>query len=255
MQRSIILAENFYEDPLKIRELALKLNYGAAEGHTYPGVNSDQAFLPDEVINKFSSLVGNQVVPANGMLCGNFRLSNVNDTHTQDIHVDPGADWAAVLFLNLPDQCQGGTNFWRHKKYGIEECPRSEEEALRYGCHTFKEIQEKFIYGDGVDRSLWDLTINASMRFNRVVLFRPWMWHSHGCNFGTTRENSRLVQLFFFNEVNSQMRVPEEVIKNTVTLSPVDQMINEFIDHRTNKDAPIMGTPDHPIAPKYFFEE
>jgi hypothetical protein len=32
-----------------------------------------------------------------------------------------------------------------------------------------------------------------------LIMFRPWMWHSNGEWFGTTHENARLVQLFFFH--------------------------------------------------------
>ena len=37
------------------------------------------------------------------------------------------------------------------------------------------------------------------MRFNRLVLLRPWMWHSAGEAFGSTLEDGRLVYLMFFN--------------------------------------------------------
>jgi hypothetical protein len=37
-------------------------------------------------------------------------------------------------------------------------------------------------------------------KFNRLVLFRSWMYHSHFVNFGPPNPaESRLVQLFFFN--------------------------------------------------------
>ena len=37
------------------------------------------------------------------------------------------------------------------------------------------------------------------MRYNRLVIFRTHLWHSHNVNFGDCMENGRLVQLFFFN--------------------------------------------------------
>ena len=36
------------------------------------------------------------------------------------------------------------------------------------------------------------------MRFNRLVLLRPWMWHGSGETFGTGMEDSRLVYLLCF---------------------------------------------------------
>ena len=37
------------------------------------------------------------------------------------------------------------------------------------------------------------------MKYNRIVIFRTDLWHSHNYNFGDNLENGRLVQLFFFN--------------------------------------------------------
>ena len=39
------------------------------------------------------------------------------------------------------------------------------------------------------------------MRFNRLVLYRSWLWHSFTENFGDTLENGRLIQIFFFDFV------------------------------------------------------
>jgi hypothetical protein len=40
--------------------------------------------------------------------------------------------------------------------------------------------------------------MTVPMRFNRLILLRPWLWHTAGMSFGTSNENCRLVQLFFF---------------------------------------------------------
>ena len=36
------------------------------------------------------------------------------------------------------------------------------------------------------------------MGFNRLILYRPWLWHSAGESFGDSVENGRLVQLMQF---------------------------------------------------------
>ncbi|MFQ5347644.1 MAG: hypothetical protein ACE5ED_07350 [Rhodothalassiaceae bacterium] len=36
------------------------------------------------------------------------------------------------------------------------------------------------------------------MRFNRLVLLRPWLWHTAGPGFGNSLENGRLVYLMFY---------------------------------------------------------
>src|SRR5690606_11166195 len=86
--------------------------------------------------------------------------------------------------------------------------------------------------------------------YNRLVLFRPWYWHSHGENFGTTLEDTRLVQLFFFREGETLNLTSDEFHKrlrpnnpekapmiNVGGIDPVSNAINTFKDHRANPPA------------------
>ena len=57
---------------------------------------------------------------------------------------------------------------------------------------------------DSVDDSKWELTTRIPMRFNRLVLLRPWLWHTAGPGFGDTPENGRLVYLMFFQSAPRQ---------------------------------------------------
>ena len=47
----------------------------------------------------------------------------------------------------------------------------------------------------------WELTSVVPMRFNRLILLRPWLYHTAGPSFGDCPENCRLVHLFFFEGV------------------------------------------------------
>ena len=52
---------------------------------------------------------------------------------------------------------------------------------------------------EGKDESKWTELDYIAFKYNSLVMFRPWMWHSNGDWFGTTHEDARLVQLFFFH--------------------------------------------------------
>lgn len=67
------------------------------------------------------------------------------------------------------------------------------------GCQTVEDLWDKIIWPDTNDPEKWEKVMTIPMRFNRLVLFRPWYWHNAGAGFGTTAENGRLVQLYFFN--------------------------------------------------------
>jgi hypothetical protein len=101
---------------------------------------------------------------------------------------------------------------FRHKRYGTDRAHTTDEEAIRtYGMDTCKEVVRNLIYDDGHHLDRWDHLTTLPMKFNRCVLFRPWMWHTSGVDFGDTIENGRLVQLLFFTaaDPNGAMTAPE----------------------------------------------
>jgi len=42
------------------------------------------------------------------------------------------------------------------------------------------------------------MTLRIPMRYNRLILLRPWLWHTAGESFGNSPETARLVYLMFF---------------------------------------------------------
>lgn len=203
MRRRFIVVDDFYKDPYAVRSMALSLEYKAYEGHTYPGKNSTTSIVDERLTDAMSQLVGTRLKPADGQMFGGFRASTKEDTYEQDIHVDPHETsiWAGVIYMNTPQQCAGrsGTITWRHKRLGIETVPDNKEEGAKLGYPKYEDVRRELIYGDGLDRSKWDVVSSAAMKFNRLVLFRPKDWHSHGENFGSTLEDCRLVQIFFLS--------------------------------------------------------
>ena len=197
MKQNIIIVDDFYSQPYEVRKFALECDYKADETHTYPGKNSTQEFYDDDIHGAFESLLQRKLIPSEPN--GYFRISLEDDTFEQDVHIDPFWDWGAVIYLNLPHQCEdeSGTSFWKHKKLGWERCP-TEQTGPVFGYTNYEEIRQGIVYGDGLDRSKWNRYALANMKYNRLVLFDSLLWHSHGSNFGTNMENGRLVQLFFF---------------------------------------------------------
>lgn len=210
MKQQLIIVDDFYQDPLAVREFALNCNYDAYEGHTYPGENSVEALNPPGQIEAFKKILGAQYEPTRTGMFGQFRTSLGSDSYEQDIHVDPPHQpgemaWACVIYLNTNEQCKradgttkDGTLIWRHKELDLERTPLNLAEGQALGFKDYDALKEKIIYQDGHDRSKWELMHRIPMKFNRAVFFRPILWHSHGENFGNNRENARLVQIFFF---------------------------------------------------------
>ena len=201
MKQKIIVVDDFYENPDEVRKCGLLNEYpDPGDDYTYPGKNSKGEYYNDEVHNKFERIVKGGLIPAEQN--GYFRISLEDDKHKQDVHVDPAWEWGGVIYLNTPDQCidEGGTSFWRHNTLHMEMCPKNDKQAQFYGWPSYKEAWWTNVYGDGQQREKWTRYMLCPMRYNRLVLFRTYLWHSHNYNFGTDINNGRLVQLFFFNE-------------------------------------------------------
>ena len=62
------------------------------------------------------------------------------------------------------------------------------------------------ILEDGLRKSAWEKTFEVPMRFNRLVLLRPWFWHTASPGFGNSVENGRLIHTLFFTIDQSRMR-------------------------------------------------
>jgi hypothetical protein len=200
MRRNIIVLDDFYSNPDEVRQIALNSPYPEPEdSYTYPGKNSYHNHYPESLHQKFESILNRKLTPSQPN--GYFRLSLETDAHRQDVHVDPSWEFGAVCYLNPPEQVidEGGTSFWMHNKTKMETCPQTDEGAKYYGYSSAKEAWWTTVYGEGLDRSKWSRYLLSPMKYNRIVIFRTNLWHSHNYNFGTNLHNGRIVQLFFFN--------------------------------------------------------
>jgi hypothetical protein len=156
-----------------------------------------ESFLSNSQREFFEQLLQQKPINASTELNGKIRFSKAGDPFTQHIHFDAGrTHWSGVVYLSKEHPKVDGTVFWKHLRTGLEEIPRTLEGAHAAGFTTKEKVKE-FLEVDGVDESLWEKTLAIPYKYNRLVLFRPWMFHSPGVNFGDTLENSRKVQTLF----------------------------------------------------------
>ena len=77
---------------------------------------------------------------------------------------------------------------------GIDRTPLTDAKLNAYGASSILDLLEK----EGNEPSKWEHLMTVPMRFNRLVIYRPWIRHAPGDPFGNTIENSRLIQLLSF---------------------------------------------------------
>jgi hypothetical protein len=193
------IVDNFYTEPDLLRNHAISLKREEKSNGNYSGVMSESHFLTPEHMTAFCQLFGHSVAPST-QLSGKFRFSKADDQATQDIHFDPGPNqvWAGVWYGSKEHPNVDGTSFWKHKRTGLESIPLTQEGIEQYGWSGADDLKI-FLDTDGVDHSKWDKTLIVPYKYNRLVMFRPWMFHSPGPAFGTDIESARLIQTFFFS--------------------------------------------------------
>lgn len=198
MLPSFLIIDDFLSNPYDVRRQALGLNYDPQNKNgNYPGLISTQA-LPTEALDKaVSKIMGTNLQPAPNTSHGHCRLTFAGDKGVSGVHVDP-CFYSGILYLSLPEHCRGGTDFFRHRRTGLEKVPTSQTELVTSGYKDPNVLIEDVVNKDTTKISRWEKTMRAPMRFNRLILFNPMMFHNAAPPFGRDAESARLVCLLFF---------------------------------------------------------
>ena len=201
MDISVLIIDRFYDDAEVVRRRASELDFPVpASEKNYPGRNSTQKFLPEGLDDIVSRLVHEPVEAGEHAEHGRFRLTLAEEEKDRGyyVHIDSDAHWSGILYLSPDAFCQGGTEFYRHREHGLDRTYITDAEAREHGWPSCSQFAVQTIQNDGNNLSKWEHLMTVPMRFNRLILFRPWFWHTAGASFGDSFENGRLVQLFFW---------------------------------------------------------
>jgi len=198
MMNSLIVVDDFLNDPHALRSLALAQEYPGLEEDTYfPGKNSLYPQRINGLKETISAIVGEPLKVADGSANAKFRMAFKGDKGTAGVHIDD-AHWSGLLYLSLPEHCKGGTEFYRHIPTGTDHAPMSQEDFGTLGMTSAGQIWDEILWPHTNDKSKWEHLMTVPMRFNRLVLFRPQQWHDAGPGFGNCPENARLIYMMFF---------------------------------------------------------
>jgi hypothetical protein len=210
LQNSIII-DNFYENPLEVREFALKQKFQACHLPRY----HTKSFANMQLYNKIQNIM----YPFAGKLSG-FYIPDYEVTRSHDNKLFRGDSYNGAFICGL-----GKLVPWAHKDTkserfkpvgGVEDIPEYQHWAgvlyltpnppknsgtsiLRCNSTILRDNIEMEM--DGIlskDLTKWDKVDSFGNVFNRLILYRSNQHHTCDNNFGTDMDNSRLTQLFFF---------------------------------------------------------
>lgn len=212
--RELVVLDDFLPDPLAWRAHALALPFDKPRGDqvNYPGVQTLGQAVEPAWLQRMADALGRDLKwawPGHGA----FRLSPAGSLARSDIHtdLDQGAAYAGVLYLSLPEHCQGGTSFWRQRGTGWVQQPSAAQLAASAwpSREAFNaSLSAPAPAGSGHEelaqlRAGWELVFEVGMRFNRLILYRADFFHAVSQVFGQRADDARLVQLFFFEPLGS----------------------------------------------------
>lgn len=189
---SVQTLDDFIPDPEKFREYALSLHYYTIRGPDGERYTNVHVFPSDLLEATMSNRLGRKVTVDHNL----FRLNPTGDNHR--IHADIAhSDYAFVLYLNPPEQCRGGTAFWRYRKFGWTDFP-SAEQIKSMGKSPARVCEE--IMANHKDLSKWDQVHLCEMKFNRMICYPTRHFHSRWPleGWGDAAAQSRLVAVGFF---------------------------------------------------------
>jgi uncharacterized protein DUF6445 len=195
----MIIVDDFLapHDAQQLRQTALRLTYPDLQG-AFPGRNSMERLEIEGLSEAASRIVGEPLKPVSPLQShAKFRITLASDIGRAKVHVD-SAHWSGILYLSSAEHCQGGTEFFRHRATNTDRAPFDGKELAAMGFSSRDSMYQQLLERDGTDDSKWEMTMRVPMRFNRLVLLRPWLWHTAGPAFGDRLENGRLVYLMFF---------------------------------------------------------
>jgi uncharacterized protein DUF6445 len=121
-------------------------------------------------------------------------------------HCDGFCAFAGLVYLNTPDQCSGGTSFWRHRQTGLQHALGSEHAKQALAVPDNATTDREADAGTGyliASNDEWELTQVLEMRYNRLVFYSSNIFHSplyDEREFGTTLETRRLTQNLYFDK-------------------------------------------------------
>lgn len=202
MQLSYLVVDDFLDNPDELRAAALKLDYAELQG-AFPGRNSWQRINVDGMTEQVSRLVNERLEPISPLAShAKCRITLAHDEGFANVHIDHSY-WSGILYLSRPEDCRGGTDFFRHIETGTDQAPLSRDQLAAMGYASFDDMFDNLIKRDTNDPDKWEHLMRVPMRYNRLVLLRPWLWHTAGPGFGDSLDNGRLVYLMFYKPVGA----------------------------------------------------
>ena len=190
MRFNSLTIDNFYSNPMDVREFALRQEF-KVRGN-YPGQRTE-SFLTDATKKTLRDILypfAGEITNWGGEYTGSFQYTTASDRSW--IHADSTTDWAAVCYLTPDAPVTAGTGIFRHKQTGWMNFEYKRE-------HDEEYVKQAPPGHDSQDYTKWEMVDRVGNVFNRLIMYRADNYHVSLDYFGKDIHDGRLFQVFFFN--------------------------------------------------------
>jgi hypothetical protein len=213
-----ICVDNFYDDPDKIREFALSLDYYPSDTGAWPGKRTkllheiDENFFKNFCIKVLSLYYDFNLSRVDWEIATSFQLIEPYDPKEDSlknkgfIHIDKDNIFAGVVYLTPNANSKCGTSLYKV----IDQDIIDKDLNLSFG----EDIKSKF-YKHGIDEnfdqeftsfnSAFEETVRFNNEYNRMISFDSSVYHAANSFYS---ETPRLTQVFFVKSITSSVSPP-----------------------------------------------
>jgi len=189
MRFNSLTIDNFYSNPMDVREFALRQEF-KVRGN-YPGQRTE-SFLSDATKKTLRDILypfAGEITNWGGEYTGSFQYTTASDRSW--IHADSTTDWAAICYLTPDAPLTAGTGIFRHKETGWSN--------FDYRNNDPEYLRQSPPGHDSQDYTKWEMVDRIGNVFNRLIMYRADNYHVSLDYFGKDMYDGRLFQVFFFN--------------------------------------------------------
>lgn len=227
-KHKVVVADDFYANVEPLRAVASSLYYLEGEMHgNFPGARAIISLDTQALIRVLSERWGSPLIEASGAyhpavfsIILNDGRRVLNEAQRQP-HIDPGI--SAMVYLNDPQDCAGGTGIYRHRPTGLERIPYAATPEIRELAAAkgwsggdletpegYLAFQDEVVFhpsyaaagNDYINQGneAWELLHLVEMKFNRLVIFDGRMPHSQHLTQGQFSQAYRLNQILYLKD-------------------------------------------------------
>jgi hypothetical protein len=203
----ITILDNFFDNPDKIRDYALSLEYEKDPLGQWPGVRSkplQEINIPlfEELSRRVMAMYFELEQTSNSVTWRvNMMFQKVDESYISGwVHQDIDTQITAIIYLNKNSNGEGGTSIYKVKNDILlpdyKELNSYKLDAYR-GLIDIKDVREKM----EENNNQYIEVIKVQNEYNRILAFPGGLPHSAQDFFGKEDEEPRLTLVMFFHEL------------------------------------------------------